>query len=717
MAAGTFRPALLASAAARARARRVVDFRYALPPALVAGYDLPGLTTYIDAGGVVRYQPHNFLPDSKNIVTGFLGQNIAKVSSAVAPPIGQWSDTVWKLVEDTNNARHYWYRNSPAFTAGAVNWFYVPARAAERTRLFIEVWDGTVASLAIFNLSAGTCTGVGASMLPLGDGWWLCLVQRSCVAATGDWGFGPHDGIGQGYQGNGSSGVLVCAPVHAASAQEVYVPTTTAARHLPALFDNGRRGLRLEGPQTQLFRSVDALNASPWFSGNSNVAANAAGNYRGLPLWELANIAGGPGNYAQNLGAQSALSVRCHLFAGTVSQLHLGVLASGWIGTITKISGPGTVTPGVGEPHFVTGLSPTVPTIVEIFANAAGASAAFYFYPKQSSGGGVLAGDSFRVQVENCVPDSLPGTSRIPNASTSATALRPGAQQVISGAEFSRLFPAARARGPELVANGSFATDTAWTKGAGWAISGGAANASTAGSASLSQNIGIVSGRAYIATFDLTITSGNVSSFIGGNSLLSNMSAGAKSAIVAAGSANSALAFDALNAFVGSVDNVSLRELDTSVPSLQAFTLFITLADRPRAFVDSQVMVIFALNNGGAYTAGPGLLVRDTGTGAVSAGGNNAVATNGAWVSGKNVIGVGVDVANKRISLSMNGAAATFITNADYTGIGANLAQLRALDSSGGQGAGVVQHQTLEVLPLMSDAALQAECARRFALP
>ena len=32
------------------------------------------------------------------------------------------------------------------------------------------------------------------------------------------------------------------------------------------------------------------------------------------------------------------------------------------------------------------------------------------------------------------------------------------------------------ALGPELVVNGSFATDTNWTKGTGWTISGGSAN-------------------------------------------------------------------------------------------------------------------------------------------------------------------------------------------------------------------------------------------------
>jgi hypothetical protein len=168
------------------------------------------------------------------------------------------------------------------------------------------------------------------------------------------------------------------------------------------------------------------------------------------------------------------------------------------------------------------------------------------------------------------------------------------------------------------------------------------------------------------------------------------------------------------------LDNISVQELDTSVPSLQAFTLFITLADRPRSFDGTTGFAFFALNNAStAFSSGFGLLVRVNGTAtAIDAGGNSsACAPVGGLVSGKNVIAVVVDVANKRLALFVNGSAASVLTTLDYTGIGSVAARLRGLDGFGTQSGGVAMHESLEVLPLMSDAAAQAECARRFALP
>lgn len=71
---------------------------------------------------------------------------------------------------------------------------------------------------------------------------------------------------------------------------------------------------------------------------------------------------------------------------------------------------------------------------------------------------------------------------------------------------------------PELVTNGGFAADTNWTKGAGWAISGGVASQSGAGANSnLSQNIGLVSNKAYVVTVNVVSRSaGTVRLLLGG---------------------------------------------------------------------------------------------------------------------------------------------------------------------------------------------------------
>lgn len=67
--------------------------------------------------------------------------------------------------------------------------------------------------------------------------------------------------------------------------------------------------------------------------------------------------------------------------------------------------------------------------------------------------------------------------------------------------------------GPRL-ANEEFTADTDWTKGAGWAITGGAAVA-TAASASISQTAKLVIGQRYLVVFGLTNASGTVTPYCG----------------------------------------------------------------------------------------------------------------------------------------------------------------------------------------------------------
>lgn len=61
--------------------------------------------------------------------------------------------------------------------------------------------------------------------------------------------------------------------------------------------------------------------------------------------------------------------------------------------------------------------------------------------------------------------------------------------------------------GPDLIVNGDFATDTAWTKDASVTIAGGAANA-TGSSSIVSQNVSLVIGQLYTVTVQYTRTAG-----------------------------------------------------------------------------------------------------------------------------------------------------------------------------------------------------------------
>ena len=122
--------------------------------------------------------------------------------------------------------------------------------------------------------------------------------------------------------------------------------------------------------------------------------------------------------------------------------------------------------------------------------------------------------------------------------------------------------------GSEEVTNGDFATDTAWTKEAGWTISGG--KASYNGSATtnaLFQNISATSGTTYRVSF-------SVVNYVSGSfkAHLSNGSAtGASPLITANGdyvfditATGGLLLFRNVTSFNGSIDNVSVQEIVSS---------------------------------------------------------------------------------------------------------------------------------------------------------
>lgn len=60
----------------------------------------------------------------------------------------------------------------------------------------------------------------------------------------------------------------------------------------------------------------------------------------------------------------------------------------------------------------------------------------------------------------------------------------------------------------EMVVNGSFDADTAWTKGTGWVISGGTASRPAQGAAStITQPCNLIAGQTYRVTFTITAIS------------------------------------------------------------------------------------------------------------------------------------------------------------------------------------------------------------------
>lgn len=117
----------------------------------------------------------------------------------------------------------------------------------------------------------------------------------------------------------------------------------------------------------------------------------------------------------------------------------------------------------------------------------------------------------------------------------------------------------------EFITNGAFATDTDWTKGAGWTIGSGVAT-QTNDSGILTQDFGalvaaLISGHNYILTYDVTAGDGggDISPTIGAQMVTSAAtSVGSKSASFTASAAHTTVNFRCIDGVTFSIDNVSL---------------------------------------------------------------------------------------------------------------------------------------------------------------
>lgn len=125
--------------------------------------------------------------------------------------------------------------------------------------------------------------------------------------------------------------------------------------------------------------------------------------------------------------------------------------------------------------------------------------------------------------------------------------------------------PAASAiPGAELVTNGTFASDTNWTKETGWSISGGAASKTSGTAGSLYQGAAaMVQGRTYQIDFTVSgYSAGTLTPFCrgtGGTGVTANGTYSQR--IIAGADSVYVINFFAGATFVGSIDNISVREI------------------------------------------------------------------------------------------------------------------------------------------------------------
>ena len=198
--------------------------------------------------------------------------------------------------------------------------------------------------------------------------------------------------------------------------------------------------------------------------------------------------------------------------------------------------------------------------------------------------------------------------------------------------------------GSELVTNGDFATDTDWTKETGWTISGGTANFSGGtGNKAIYQAAGITNGKTYKIQYQVSsISAGQVAVRLGGMAGVDEITATTignyTGYITATGSANGNIHIeDNDNNFVGSVDNVSVKEV---------------IGDQPRLNYD--------ISNGQVQSC-PSLLLEPASTNNID---NSTNFFSGSW--GGTRLNQGTSIVSPDGSLDAHKLVATSVSNTHY---------------------------------------------------
>jgi hypothetical protein len=116
------------------------------------------------------------------------------------------------------------------------------------------------------------------------------------------------------------------------------------------------------------------------------------------------------------------------------------------------------------------------------------------------------------------------------------------------------------ALGGELVSNGTFATDTVWSKGANWTIGGGVATKTGGAANNLTQTISSTAGLWYRITIDVTRTAGTLTVSLGTSGTTYAISLnGSYAFFILAGTSTQTLTLAGDSAFAGTVDNVTSK--------------------------------------------------------------------------------------------------------------------------------------------------------------
>jgi hypothetical protein len=275
----------------RARALPSLDLRFADNKSLtdaVTGAQLVTFTrassgTYVGSDGLIKTAVTNLLLRSEEFDNADWTKTRSSITSnTIVAPDGTLTGD--KLVEDTTASNTHQVSQSASLTAGT-HTYSIFAKAGERSvlqtfrsNLNIDLFTHT------FNLSTGTASGTGASIVSVGNGWYLCIGTVT-VNTTGSTGinFSINNGSTNSYTGDGTSGIYIWgAQLEQSATVGEYVPTTSTINSAPRFDHNPTTGeslgLLVEEAGTNLLLSSEEFDSASWLgavlTANTQVAPN-----------------------------------------------------------------------------------------------------------------------------------------------------------------------------------------------------------------------------------------------------------------------------------------------------------------------------------------------------------------------------------------------------------------------------------------------------------
>ena len=373
-----------------------------------------------------------------------------------------------------------------------------------------------------------------------------------------------------------------------------YVPTTSSARYLPRRGNHIYNGtswvnagyLNESEARTNLVTYSSEFDNASWVKVGATVTANAEVSPDGSLTAEkvvATNTASGTRALYQSFTAPSTTTYTLTVYAKAAeySLLALQEIGSGRFGASFNLTAQSTAS--LGGAGFVSSSITAAGdgwfrcVVVWNGVSAAGYAITTIGYPvgiTPSPAGTSYAGDGtsgiyiYGAQLE---AGSTP-SSYIPTNSGSTVTRAADNIQVDAGAA---PWPTLNVIGEELVTNGTFDTDTDWTKGTGWTISGGQ-SVHVAGTAHLlSQTITLTTGRVYAATCDVVAISGGSGSlqFRNGGTTTSvtitALDVGKTVQVFYVAEGNNQVAVFAGSGTALTIDNISVREIDPLSVSIQ----------------------------------------------------------------------------------------------------------------------------------------------------